>query len=143
MITVQKILFLRKVDLLSELSPRELESVARQTREITVAAGTRILSEGEPGQTLYIVVGGSVKVVRADQVHATLGKGDYFGEISVLTGGPVTANIIADTDCLLLCIDQEDFHHILAESFDAVLALIRTLCGRLGQLGELREFSKL
>jgi CRP-like cAMP-binding protein len=64
-----------------------------------------------------------------------LREADYFGEMALLTGEMRSASIDAVTDCLLLRIEQDDFHRILAHNFDAVLAVIRTLCRRLRPSG--------
>lgn len=142
MITVQKILLLRSVDLLSGLGTRELGAMARQAQEISVPAGSTILREGELGHTLFVIISGTVSVTRAEHRYATLSDGAYFGEISVLTGAPATATVAAESDCLLLSIEQHDLYDILANDFDAVLIVIRTICRRLGQLGGLQEYQQ-
>ena len=131
MLTVQKTLFLRKVDLFAGLSTRELGHVATVAREVIVNAGETIISEGDYGDSLYIIVGGEVEVLRDGASIGRLGEADWFGEMAVLTGETRSATIRAVSDCLLMTIQQPDFHRVLSESFDAVLAVIRTLCRRL------------
>jgi len=135
MLTVQKVLFLRKVDLFADLSTRELGHVARIAKEAIFDAGSRILTEGEYGDALYIIVGGKATVSRGGHRLGELSEADCFGEMAVLTGETRSATVEAATDCLLLRIEQADFHRILSEHFEAVLAVIRTLCRRLGPAG--------
>lgn len=131
MLTIEKVLFLEKLDLFSDLSPRELGHVARIAREVTVPAGSVIFQRGDFGDSFYVIVGGEVKASRDGEIIATLHEPDYFGEIAVLTGETRTATIEASADCLLLRIGQSDFHEMLADNFNAVLSVIRTLCRRL------------
>lgn len=131
MLSVEKALFLRKTDLFADLSPRDLVYVARIAEEVTYAAGSTVFNQGDYGDTLFIVVGGEVTAFRDDEPIGVLREEDYFGEMAVLTGETRSATIKASTDCLLLRIGQSEFHEVLADNFNAVLAVIRTLCKRL------------
>ncbi|HKC23461.1 MAG TPA: cyclic nucleotide-binding domain-containing protein [Thermoanaerobaculia bacterium] len=130
MITVQKLLLLRKVDLFADMTTRELGRVAGATKEVVHSAGSTIFSEGDAGDALYLVVSGDVEVVRGGERLRVLKSADYFGELAVLTGEPRGATVRALTDCLLLRLERADFHDVLAGSFDAVLAVIKTICRR-------------
>lgn len=138
MLTVQKVLFLRKVDFFADLSTRELGHVAKIANEAVFPAGETIFREGDYGNTLYIIVRGEVAVTRGGQRVGVLGEADYFGEMAVLTGEMRSASVTAMTDCMLMRIEQADFHGILAHNFEAVLAVIRTLCRRLRPAPERR-----
>lgn len=131
MLTVEKVLFLRKIELFADLSPRELGHIARIAKEVTYPAGSTVFHAGDYGDTLFIIVGGEVAAFRDSEVIGVLREADYFGEMAVLTGETRSATIKASIDCLLLRIAQSEFHEILAEDFNAVLSVIRTLCKRL------------
>ena len=131
MITVQKVLLLRKVDLFDAMPTRELGRVAEVTREVVHAAGETIVTEGEEGDALYLIVSGEVEVLRGGTPVHVLRETDYFGELAVLTGETRNATVRARTDCLLLRLPRSDFHQVLGGSFPAVLAVIRTICARL------------
>ncbi len=135
MIAVQKILLLRKVDLFQEMTTRQLGHVATVTQEETKPAGSIIFNEGDAGEALYLIVSGTVEVFRAGKPLKVLREADYFGELAVLTGEARNASVRALTDCLLLRLEQSDFHRVLAGNFDAVLAVIRSICRRLQQTG--------
>lgn len=131
MLTVEKVLLLRKVDLFADLSPRETGHIARIAKEVPFPAGSTIFQAGDYGDTLFIIVAGRVTVSRDGEVIGTLRETDYFGEMAVLTGETRSATIKATVDCLFLRIGKTEFQEILAENFDAVLSVIRTLCKRL------------
>lgn len=81
--------------------------------------GDVVIAEGEPGSALYVIVSGAVKVYgkgpRGDSVYlANLGEGDFFGEVSVLTGKPRTATITASQRSELLRLDKEKLDEIVA-----------------------------
>ncbi len=131
MLTVEKVLFLRKIDLFADLSPRDLGHVARIAQEVTYPAGATVFNAGDYGDSLFVVVGGELTASRDARILGALRDGDYFGEMAVLTGETRSATIQAAEDCLLLRIGQAEFQDVLAEHFNAVLSVIRTLCKRL------------
>ena len=89
---------LAKVPLFSDCSQRDLQTVARVVREIPHEAGTVIAREGEPGVGLFIILDGTADVSIGGRKKATLGPGDFFGEIALLDGGPRTATVTAKSD---------------------------------------------
>jgi CRP-like cAMP-binding protein len=142
MITMQKVLLLRRVDLFAEMTTRQLGHVASVTQEQVEPAGSMIFEEGDAGDALFLIVSGKVEVLRAGKRLKVLGDADYFGELAVLTGEARNASVRALTDCLLLRLERSDFHQVLAGSFEAVLAVIRIICRRLQQTGgDARETS--
>ena len=131
MITIQKVLLLRRVDLFDDMTTRQLGHVASVTRELVQPAGSMIFAEGDAGDALVLIVSGEVEVLRAGKRLKVLRAADYFGELAVLTAETRNASVRALTDCLLLRLERSDFHQVLAGSFDAVLAVIRMICRRL------------
>lgn len=105
--------------LLEVLAPEEREAVAREMEHLEYADGDIIITEGEQGSSLYVVASGQVKVYtrgpRGENVLlASLGEGDFFGEVGVLTGKPRTATITAATRTELLRLDKERLDAIIA-----------------------------
>jgi CRP-like cAMP-binding protein len=131
MITVQKALFLRKVPLFVGMPAREIGRVASIAEELVFAAGDAIIREGEYGDSMFVIVDGTVRIHRGDSDLSALSRNDYLGEMSILDGEPRSASATATSDCLVLRISQADFHEILASNFDAVLAIFRALSLRL------------
>jgi CRP-like cAMP-binding protein len=133
MILVQKILFLKNVPLFSSMPPGELSHLAKVAEEIVFHAGETIITQGEHGESLYVIIEGRVSVDQNGTNVAGLGESDYFGEMSILDGEPRSASVKATTDCLVLCINQDDFYAILARHHEVSLNVIRTLTVRLRQ----------
>lgn len=98
--------------LFEDMTPEERNAVIEQMVLETFAEGDIVITEGEEGSSLYVVVTGEVKVYtrgpkKESFYLATLGAGDFFGEVSVLTGKPRTATITASTKSELLRLDKD------------------------------------
>jgi len=107
---------LRRVPLFAGMDKKELDLVARLLKEQPYSAGTIIVKSGSGGHGLYIIKEGRVTVVREGQAVATLGPGQFFGEISVLDGGPRTADVRADTDTVCLTLISWEVKPLLMEA---------------------------
>ena len=95
---------LSSLSLFADLSAAELESVAHIVDERRFSEGERILRQGLSGSGFYVILAGEA-IIRVDgQEYGRLGRGDFFGEISVLTGQPPAADVLATT--LLRCFTQ-------------------------------------
>lgn len=134
MITVEKVLFLRHVSLFATIPTRELGYVARIAEEIVQPGGSTIFRQGDRGESMYLVVEGEVGIYDHDVRITTIAERGYFGEMSILDDEPRSASAVAETDCLLLRIQHDDFHRILQAHFDASLAIIKTLTRRLREM---------
>ena len=133
--TVEKVLFLKRVPLFAGMPTRDLVQVAGIAEEVLCEPEERVISEGEQGHAMFLIVEGEVVVHRGEQRLATLRPQDCFGEMSILDNEPRSASVTALTDCLLLKVDQDPFHHILVQNADVALAIIRTLTHRLRSTG--------
>ncbi len=109
----EKVDLLRTVDLFSTLSKRELDELAKRTDEVTVPAGTDLAHQGASGTQLFIVLTGSVAVRRSNRRVATLGKGEFVGEMSLLDGGPRSASLHTAEETTLLVINRRQFMEVL------------------------------
>ena len=87
---------LEKMPLFRDVSGRELRDVAARFDDATYLAGHGILTEGMTGPEFFIILDGTASVLIDDQVVATLGPGDFFGEVAALDGGPRTASVRAE-----------------------------------------------
>jgi CRP/FNR family transcriptional regulator, cyclic AMP receptor protein len=90
-----KIKALGQVPLFEGCSARELGFIASRTDEVPVGAGRVLTKQGRPGNSFYVILDGEADVVADGQKLATLARGDFFGEVSVLLGEPPTADIVA------------------------------------------------
>lgn len=126
---------LRKVDLLASLPPETQEQLAAAVRTRPYEAGKVVIREGEEGDSFFIIargkadvtVGGPTGVGRSVR---TLGPGDYFGEMSLLTGAPRTATVRALEDMELLVVDKAAFREILVANPGVAERLSETISRR-------------
>lgn len=107
-----------KSPLFEMLSDEEREAVVREMDVESHDEGSVIINEGDPGSSMYLIASGEVKVYTrgtAGTVYlARLGEGDFFGEVSVLTGKPRTATITASQRTELLRLDKEKLDGVLS-----------------------------
>ena len=107
----------------------------------TVGAGTTIFQKGDPGDCLFAVCAGTVRISShsadgRDAVLNLIHAGEIFGEIALLDGRPRTADAQAVSDCELMVIDRRDFMPMLAREPDLALRVIELLCARLRRTSE-------
>ena len=97
----------------AQLAPRMTANLAARIGRSSVAAGTEIVREGDPGDSCFFIRTGTVAIwtgiAHSERVIANLGPGAMFGERAVLTGGPRSATARATTDCDLLVLRRADF----------------------------------
>jgi len=101
---------LKKFQLFAELSSEEVQTLIAQSTTATFAAGDQIISAGEPGHCMYVILRGSARVTAKsggkDLELALLTPGDFFGEVSLVDDGPRSADVSAVEPCELLCITR-------------------------------------
>ncbi|HYV43928.1 MAG TPA: cyclic nucleotide-binding domain-containing protein [Myxococcaceae bacterium] len=134
--TVEKVLFLKSIDLFSQIPGEDLAQVALIATEEARENGEEIFAEGEAGDALYLVLDGKVRVHRGDRQIAELGERECFGEMAILDASPRSATVTALKDTNLLKISREDFQEIMAEKPEIALGIIKVLSHRLrGAIG--------
>jgi len=140
----QKRELLAKLPLFAGLAPRELDALAAVTRTRALAAREELFHKGDPGNQVYGVVAGTLKVVTTseagdDVVFNLMSVGDVFGEVAVFCEAERTATVAALSECELLVIDRRDLLAFLRSHPDAALALMAVLAQRVRSLSELVE----
>ena len=113
------------------LEPAALGALAAAAVEVEFPAGRMIARDGEIGTGLFIVESGRVHVVRSGTVVARLGPGEFFGELSVLDGGPRIAAVVADEPTRCLAVATWDLERVLHDHPGAALAVLRVVATRL------------
>ena len=107
---------LSKCEMLRNLPSAHMQPVLEHLTEHRVAAAKIVFRTGDPGDALYIVADGKVEVLDGDgRVLASLGEGQAFGEMALLSSGTRTATVRAQTDALLLVIAKADFDRLREE----------------------------
>lgn len=126
-----KVDLLRRVPLFKGLSQRQLEQVARLVDEYEAPAGKRLATAGEAGRELFIIVSGQVRVSLPRGRTVRLGPGEFFGEISLVDGGPRSASVEAMTPMRLLVVGRREFWALLNEAPSLNASIMCALATRL------------
>jgi CRP/FNR family cyclic AMP-dependent transcriptional regulator len=129
--TLEKVLFLKSIDLFSQIPGEDLAQVALIAVEEPRESGEVIFSEGEPGDALYLVIDGKVRVHREEKLLAELAERECFGEMALLDSALRTETVTALNDTNLLKIARDEFHEILAEKPEIAIGIIKVLSRRL------------
>jgi CRP/FNR family transcriptional regulator, cyclic AMP receptor protein len=118
------------------VEPDHLAAVSEKATEVDFPAGRVIARQGEIGTGFFIVVDGRVRVVRDGETLATLGPGDFFGELSVLDRLPRVAQVVAEAPTRCLALASWDFEQVLLDQPGLALAILRGLAARLRSVTE-------
>jgi small-conductance mechanosensitive channel/CRP-like cAMP-binding protein len=131
---------LGRVALFQALAPGDREALARGVRRRRFTRGEVVIRQGEPGRSLFVVDQGSVRVgLDGGGSLATLGPGDFFGEMSLLTGEPRQATCVAERETTCDELDREALLPLFAAKPDLAEAIARDLARRQLALEERRE----
>jgi CRP-like cAMP-binding protein len=130
--------FLSTVPLFRELDRAAVRGFAEYTRERKFSKGAMIVAEGDPGDSLFVVRSGEVKVVLAgedgrDVILNVLNVGDHFGELALIDGRPRSAHVIATQASSLLMLSRADFRRQVEQSPQVAWGLMVELSRRLRQ----------
>lgn len=118
------------------LEPQQLAALAEAATEVEFGPRQVIVRQGEIGTGFFVIVEGRAKVVRDARTLATLGPGEFFGELSVLDGGPRIAQVVTEEPTRCLALASWDFERILLEQPALALAVVRVLAARLRSVSE-------
>ncbi len=124
---------LEEVNLLSGCSRRQLRAIARISEVIEVPAASVLARAGQPGDEFFLILDGSARVEVSARKRSRLEPGQYFGEMSLLDGGPRSASVTAETPLRLLVIKRRDFTTLLREAPELTQSLLATLSQRVRQ----------
>ena len=125
--------------ILAGLSDAQLERFVRYTELHPVRQWTEIVKQGSPEDGMFLVLEGEVRVrmmiAGKETVLATLGAGEFFGEVALLDHGPRSADVVANQDSLLLKVPAGAFQRLVSEAPDQaapfLFAVCRTLISRI------------
>jgi CRP-like cAMP-binding protein len=127
----------RGVDLLSQvplfagLSRRHLRQLAEHADVVSFREREKIVDAGQPGGTFYVVLEGEARVIRGGKTIGRMAPGDFFGEISLLDGGPRTATVVADTPLTVLRIFKRSFDRVVAQEPTVAAKILAVVARRL------------
>jgi CRP/FNR family cyclic AMP-dependent transcriptional regulator len=122
---------LRATDLFSSLSRRSLAAVAGCAKVVAHPAGKQLVTEGTSGVGFHLIVDGTASIVVGGKRRGKLGPGQYFGEMSMIDGGPRSATIAAETPVTTIFLSAWNFRPLLKSEPEIARALLLVMCARL------------
>jgi CRP/FNR family transcriptional regulator, cyclic AMP receptor protein len=116
------------------VTAEDLAAIAERALEVDFPADHVIARQGEIGTGFFVVVEGRVRVIRDANVIATLGPGEFFGELSVLDRMPRTAMVSSEIATTCLALASWDFEAVLLEQPRLTVAILRGVAQRLREV---------
>lgn len=125
---------IRNLPLFSGCSKQELEFIDHLADEVHVPAGRTVITQGDLGQEFALIVVGTAQIVKDGKTVATIGPGDYFGEVALLDTVTRTASVVAETDLTLEVLDRRGFNTLLDEHPRLARSFLKGVAHRLSDL---------
>jgi CRP/FNR family transcriptional regulator, cyclic AMP receptor protein len=125
-----KIELIKRVPLFSHCSKKELGLVAQIADEIDLPEGKTLMREGDRGREFFVLVEGSADVRRRNRKVNTLGGGDFFGEIALVSQRPRTATVTTSSPVRALVVTEQSFRSLLARAPDVQRKVLQALADR-------------
>ena len=137
MLTIEKVMLLRGVEMFSRTSEEILADVATILEEVELSRGEVVFEKGDVGESMYIIVSGRVRVYDGDKTINYLDEKEIFGELALLDPEPRSASIQAVEDTRLFRLDRETFFELMADNIGVVSGVMRVLCQRLRRMTDI------
>jgi len=128
LITVEKIIFLRSVDIFSHATVEQLGRVAALTEEVRFHPGDTIYRKGEPVDAIYLILEGRAAIEANGRVLREIGERQALGTVAALDRNPAVHTVRAIDAVHGLKLDAQDFDDILSVDFELVRAVLHALC---------------
>ena len=122
---------LRHIALFAACSDEELRRLDHLAVEVTIPAGKPVVREGRPGQEFFVITSGLADVEVGGQRIATLGPGEFFGEMALLLLEPRTATVTARTDLTVLAFNPREFDTLIKDGPTVAHRMLREVASRL------------
>lgn len=125
-----------RVSIFSRLNANDIEELSKILARKDFATDAAVFFQGEPSDSLYMVLKGAVKVVEAspegaEKILDILGAGEIFGEIAMLDGHPRSASVITCEPSELACLSRNDFRSFVAKRPEVLWKVLESLCERI------------
>jgi CRP/FNR family transcriptional regulator, cyclic AMP receptor protein len=121
---------LREVPLFADLSTRDLKRLTGSMSEMSYATGDTVVSQGKGGVGFFVILDGRAKVSQDGEERATLGPGDYFGEMALIDGDDRAASVTAEGDLRCAAMTMWNFRPFVKGHPDVAWALLTALVKR-------------
>jgi CRP/FNR family transcriptional regulator, cyclic AMP receptor protein len=129
--TNEAITMLAEVPIFSGLTKKELTAIANATKEVDHRQGAILAREGDTGVGFFLILDGVAEVKVGGHHVRDMSRGDFFGEISLLEGGPRTATVIAATEMRLLALTQWVFKRLVEQNPNIASKMLKIMAQRL------------
>jgi CRP/FNR family cyclic AMP-dependent transcriptional regulator len=127
------------MSLIADLAAPQLMGVASRFEEAFFPEGARVLRQGITGSAFYVIMDGEAAVVVDGEQRATLGRGEFFGEVSILLGDPPTADIVARRPLRCIVLAGTAIEPFLAEYPKVMFRMLQAMARRLRNANRLRS----
>ncbi len=131
MLLIEKVIMLKTVPMFANTDEELLGEIAALFEEVEYRAGEIIVSKGDEGESMYIVVSGRVRVFDGETNLSELGEKEIFGELALLDPQARSASVKAIEDARLFRLDGETFSQLMAGNVEIVRGVLHVLCERL------------
>jgi CRP-like cAMP-binding protein len=125
-----KVELIKGVPLFSHCSKKELGLIAQLADEIDLPEGKTLMREGDRGREFFVLVEGTADVRKGKRKLTTLGKGDFFGEIALVSQRPRTATVTTASPVRTLVVTEQSFRSLLDRAPDVQRKVLQALADR-------------
>lgn len=124
---------LRHLPLFAGCTSQELDEIDRLADRVTIEAGRTVIRQGDLGQEFALIIDGQAEVLRDDKVVATLGPGEFFGEVALIESVNRTASVVAKTNLTLEVLDRRGFNTLLDDLPRLARSILKGVTHRLAE----------
>lgn len=135
----ERISLLKAIPAFQQLNEQALEELASLLTERNTRAQEAVFRKGEPGQEMYLITEGEVRIHDGNHVLTRLGKGDFFGEFSLIDSAERSASVTTEKACTLLKLHQREFLNYSATHPEVLLGILQTQVKRMRDMNELED----
>jgi CRP/FNR family transcriptional regulator, cyclic AMP receptor protein len=125
-----KVELIKRVPLFSHCSKKELGLIAQIADEIDLPEGKTLMREGDRGREFFVLVEGTADVHKGKRKLSTLGNGDFFGEIALVSQRPRTATVTTTSPARTLVVTEQSFRSLLDRAPDVQRKVLQALADR-------------
>ena len=132
--TIEKVIFLKSVDIFEHATVEQLGRIAGLTEEVHFEPGETIFNEGEAGDAFYVVLSGRVSIEKNGNTFREITEKEAFGALEMLDFHPRAVTAKAVDQVRALKVNGQEFHDLLSLDMEMVEAVFRMLCGLVRRL---------
>ena len=127
--TIEKVIFLKSVDIFEHATIEQLGRIAGLMEQVNFEAGETVYKEGDPGDSLYVILSGRVVIEKNGSILRELEEKEAFGTLEVLDFHPRATTAKALEQVRALKLNGQEFYELLSIDIEMVQSVFQTLCG--------------